>query len=119
MPIYCVATLARYVLVEAADETAAREAGMKALRELHAPERREVPSKSERSARPRTTRSNSSAGTMSSLPARRNRKPAGQVRPDAPRSPRRGVFSSRTSDLPLLVRRDTGQRERTWATESG
>lgn len=40
MPIYCVATLARYVLVEAMDETAARAVGMKALRELYAPEGR-------------------------------------------------------------------------------
>ena len=29
MTMYCVATLARYVLVEATDETAAREAGIK------------------------------------------------------------------------------------------
>ena len=43
MPIYCVATLARYVLVEAKDETAAREAGMNALRELLAPEGRVAP----------------------------------------------------------------------------
>ena len=43
MPIYCVGTLARYVLVEAADETAAREAGVKALRELYAPEGRVAP----------------------------------------------------------------------------
>ena len=43
MTMYCVATLARYVLVEATDETAAREAGMKALCELHAPEGRVAP----------------------------------------------------------------------------
>ena len=43
MPIYYVATLARYVLVEAANESAAREAGMNVLRELYAPERRLAP----------------------------------------------------------------------------
>ncbi len=43
MTIYYVATLARYVLVEAMDEPAAREAGMKALPELYAPEGRAAP----------------------------------------------------------------------------
>ena len=63
MPIYCVATLARYVLVEAMDETAAREAGMKAFENSSLLKVGWLLSKSERSARPRTMRSNSSAGT--------------------------------------------------------
>jgi hypothetical protein len=43
MTTYFVATLARFVLIEAKDETAAHEAGMKVLRKLYAPEVRVDP----------------------------------------------------------------------------